>query len=41
MVVNSVMLPPMIVCRLAPRVPTMLRERTTMPRTTPAFLTMR
>src|SRR5215472_1877354 len=33
--VNSEMLPPTMVCRLAPIVPTMERERTTIPRTTP------
>src|SRR5450432_389032 len=32
---KSEMLPPTMVCRLAPKVPTMERERTTMPRTTP------
>src|SRR5664280_1201387 len=32
---TSEMLPPTMVCKLAPRVPTMERERTTIPRTTP------
>ena len=32
--VRMVMLPPTMVCRPAPRVAKMLRERTTMPRTT-------
>ena len=31
------MLPPKIVCNDAPIVPTMLRDRTTIPRTTPRF----
>src|SRR5258705_3963112 len=35
------MLPPMRVCSVAPMLPTMLRERTTMPRTTPRFRTVR
>src|SRR6266850_2933882 len=35
------MLPPSKVCRDAPMLPTMLRDRTTIPRTTPRFLTMR
>src|SRR6476619_516333 len=35
------MLPPTSVCSDAPIVPTMLRERTTMPRTRPMFRTMR
>src|SRR5271156_26742 len=34
------MLPPTSVCRLAPRVPKTDRERTTIPRTTPRFLTI-
>src|ERR1035441_8399194 len=32
---NSEILPPIMVCKPAPMVPTMERERTTMPRTTP------
>src|ERR1035437_2784536 len=32
---KSEMLPPTMVCKLAPMVPTMERERTTIPRTTP------
>src|SRR5215510_8405437 len=35
------MLPPISVCSDAPSVPTMLRERTTMPRTRPILRTMR
>src|SRR5215510_6813622 len=35
------MLPPTSVCSDAPSVPTMLRERTTMPRTRPMLRTMR
>src|SRR5690349_2451724 len=35
------MFPPTIVCSAAPRFPITLRERTTIPRTTPKFLTMR
>src|ERR1051325_849974 len=35
------MLPPMSDCSPAPMLPTMLRDRTTMPRTIPRFLTMR
>src|SRR5262245_8122076 len=35
------MLPPTIVCSAAPRLPMMLRERTTMPRTMPRLRTMR
>src|SRR6266850_1910547 len=35
------MLPPSKVCSDAPMLPMMLRDRTTIPRTTPRFLTMR
>src|SRR6266850_5557089 len=35
------MLPPNSVCSDAPMLPTMLRERTTIPRTTPRLLTVR
>src|SRR6516225_828391 len=39
--VSSVILPPQIVCSAAPRFPIRLRERTTIPRTIPKFLTIR
>src|SRR5205809_5595184 len=39
--VKSVMSPPTSVCSVPPSVPNKLRERTTMPRTTPRFRTIR
>src|SRR5439155_1384518 len=39
--VRRVILPPQIVCSAAPRFPIRLRERTTIPRTIPKFLTIR
>src|SRR5881397_3235001 len=39
--VKSVMSPPTSVCSVPPSVPNRLRERTTMPRTTPRFRTIR
>ena len=38
---SSVIFPPTIVCRLAPMVPKMDRERTTIPRTSPKLWVMR